>query len=446
MNYFARLGAFACIALPLWSVAMPRIASAMPGERHPVQLNASQAFALAQRSEAKGAHDVAASIYLALTKDPAAMVRAEARFRLARLLADQGRLPDAAIELRRLIDEQPHVAAARIGLAQMLAQLGDIDGARRQLRSAQADPLPRNVARLTERYANALRSRAPYGWSVEASLAPDSNINRATTADQLSTVIGDFQLSPDAKARSGVGLNLSGDAFVRLPLNDNLRWVTRVHAHSSQYRDTAFSQLGLSASTGAEQSLGSTRLAIDAGVALTTFGGKTYQRLVQGSVQAYRPLGARTALAATLAGARVINVFNRLQSGLSVSGGMTVDRSLAVDKGVRLIASGNRFSARDAGFSTCSWELGFGGWIDLGRLTFSATAAHGGLSADRKLNLFPQRRHDRVDRIVAGITTRHVRVLGFSPLVRFTIERNRSTIEIWDYDRRRFEFGLTRSY
>jgi hypothetical protein len=37
-------------------------------------------------------------------------------------------------------------------------------------------------------------------------------------------------------------------------------------------------------------------------------------------------------------------------------------------------------------------------------------------------------------------------MFGFSPLVRFTMERNKSSIELYDYTRRRVEVGVTRAF
>ena len=76
----------------------------------------------------------------------------------------------------------------------------------------------------------------------------------------------------------------------------------------------------------------------------------------------------------------------------------------------------------------------------------TAAAAHGRLSADERLALFPDKREDRYRRLTLGVTARNLQMFGFSPLARFTVERNRSSVEIWDFSRRRFELGATRSF
>jgi len=405
-----------------------------------------QALKMAENLERSGDKEGAESIYRQVRKDRDPIIRGEASFRLAHLLADRNRPQEAAIELRRLIDDQPKAGAVRIGLAQLLDRMGDIDGARRQLRAAQAGGLPPQLAQMAERYANALRARAPFGWSVEMAVAPDSNINRATRSDTLSTVIGSFDLTPGSKARSGIGMALSGSAFTRVGVTDSLAWVSRVQGNGDRYREPAFNRLNLSASTGLEWSSGPTRVALDAGVGRSTFGGKAFQRTRQLSLRAYRPLGPRTAVSGSLSTAKVDNRINDLQDGRSLGASLAVDRALSPRAGVQLSLSAGRFKARDPGYSTRGREVAVGGWLDLGRWTLSASAAHGTLDADERLVLFPTKREDRYNRATIGVTARQLQLFGFSPLARFTVERNHSNVEIWDYSRRRFELGVARAF
>ncbi len=373
-------------------------------------------------------------------------MRAEARSRLARLLADQGKLAEAAAELRQLVDEDPRAGAVRIGLAQLLDRMGDIDGARRQLRAAQASGLPRELGIYGERYANSLRSRAPYGSSVEMALAPDNNINRATRSETLSTVIGDFEIDPGSKARSGLGIAVAGAAFARFSISDDVAWVTRLQANTDRFRDTAFNRLNFSLSTGAEWSPGKARVAIDAAVGRSTFGGKPHQSFRQASVRAYRPFGSRTAATANVSAAKIDNRLNDLQDGRSLSAGVAIDRAVSPEAGVQLSLSLSKFTARDPGYSTRSGEVGLGGWLDVGRWTFTAGLAHGKLNADKRLFLFPARRQDDYNKGTVGIEARQIQLLGFSPFARFTIERNKSSVQIWDFSRRRFELGAKRAF
>jgi tetratricopeptide (TPR) repeat protein len=435
-------GAFAALGL-----AAPQSAlGAPPPAARQVRISASQALALGAQREAAGDTRTATLIYRELMLDRAPAVRAEAHFRLAKLLTAAGKLTEAAVELRRVIDEQPDASAVRIGLAQLLDRMGDVDGARRQLRAAQAGGLPRNLADYTRRYADSLRSRAPFGWTFEMAIAPDSNINRATRSDTLTTVIGDFHVADSSQARSGVGLTLGGSGFARIGLAHSLALVTRAQVSADRYRDQDFNRLSLSLGSGLEWSPGKLRLALDASGGGTRYGGRTYQRFGQATLRAFRPIGARTAASVSIDAATIDNRVNDLQDGHSFTLGASLDHALSASSAVQLSLSRGRFKAEDPGYSTRSWEAGLGGVVDLGRFTLSASAAHGGLHADERLSLFPARRKDRSNRLTLGLTSRQIQMFGFSPLVRFTMERNKSSIELYDYTRRRVEVGVTRAF
>ncbi len=109
----------------------------MPGSET-VQVNAGQLFELAQVAAQKGDETTALGAYEALISDASQEVRLEARFHLALFEARRGKLIQAAIHLRRIIDQRPDAGRARRELAGILLKMGDKDGAWRQIRAAQA--------------------------------------------------------------------------------------------------------------------------------------------------------------------------------------------------------------------------------------------------------------------------------------------------------------------
>ena len=164
-------------------------------------------LSLADEMARHGKNDEAENIFEVLARDPDQDIRNEARYRRAKLLRARSNYRGAALLLRRILDERPDATPVRLELAQMLDRMGDKDGAWQQVRAAQAAGLPPAVARLIDRYSDALRAQRPFGASFEIAVAPDSNINRATRSDSLGTVLGDFQIADDAKAKSGTGVS-----------------------------------------------------------------------------------------------------------------------------------------------------------------------------------------------------------------------------------------------
>jgi hypothetical protein len=170
----------------------------------------------------------------ALTGNPDRAIRNEARFRLAKLLAGPlKRKAEAAVLLRHILDEQPNAAPVRLELARLDAEMGHMGAAGRELRAAQAIGLPPEVSRAVRFYQQALDAMRPIGGSIEVAIAPDSNVNRATSASSLNTVIGDFALSRDAQATSGIGVVARGQTFARMPLDPQVTLLARLSGRRS---------------------------------------------------------------------------------------------------------------------------------------------------------------------------------------------------------------------
>ena len=137
---------------------------------------------------------------------------------------------------------------------------------------------------------------------------------------------------------------------------------------------------------------------------------------------------------------------NDLQDGRSVSLQAGLERALSATTGIALNLSGDRFSARDAAYSTTAWRAGLVAWRDVGRATLTAGAEFGRLEADARLALFPETRADRSTRLTFGATFRQLGLAGFAPVTRIIFERNRSSVEIYDYSRTRTEIGIVRAF
>lgn len=208
----------------------------------PVKVSAEQLFAIADRARTARDFVTVETAYRALTADPDVELRTQARFRLSMMLADDlGKYREAAVLLREILDEKPTAARVRIELARIQAMLGDLRAAERELRAAQAAGLPPEVEQQIRFYAAALSARKPFGGSIAIALAPDSNINRATRSDTLGTIIGEFILDEDAKARSGLGLALRADPMQRKSAAPSARISAARRVRPRRSRSTAAS-------------------------------------------------------------------------------------------------------------------------------------------------------------------------------------------------------------
>ncbi len=411
-----------------------------------VTATGAQLLTVAERLSRAGDTVKAKAILAALAADPNSDIRNEARFRTAKLLVAEGQMSRAALLLRQVIDERPEAVPVRLELAGLLDRMGDKDGAWRQVRAAQALGLPPDAARIVDRYSEALRAQRPFGASVEIALAPDSNINHATRSDTLGTVLGDFTIDPNAKAKSGMGLALNAQAYRRLPLGEDATLLVRMTGFGNLYRHKEYNDVAADVAAGPELILGRTRLQAELGLTQRWFGQKRYMRAARLGAIVSHPLGHRTLLRITGSAALVDNQLNDLEDGKSFSGQLSAEHALSATTGIAATFGMDRASLRDPGYSTTGWRAGLTGWRDFGRVTLSAGAELGRLHADERLLLFPDKREDRSFRLSLGATFRQLQFRGFAPVARFSIERNRSSIAFYDYRRTRTELGFVRAF
>lgn len=412
-----------------------------------VTLSAAQLFTLAD--EARTRHDFATAetAYRALTKDPKIELRTEARFRLGMMLADDlKRYLEAAIEFRRILDEKPNAARVRLELARMQAMLGNLSAARKELRAARAAGLPPAVEQIVRFYSRALDARKALGGSVELALAPDSNINRATRSDTLGTVIGDFALDRNAQAKSGIGLDLQGQGYARFGIEAAADLLVRVSSSATLYRDADFNDVTVGVQAGPQYNWDSNQLTFSFGPSWRWYGRDPYSMTIGGNVSWQRPMGKRSQLRLESGIAHVTNRRNALQTADDFTLSASLDRAFSARTGGGVQVYGFREAARDPGYSLASGGASFYLFRELGRTTLVGTLGYSHLQADERLFLYPKRRiEDRYNASLA-VTLRSLRLASFAPLVRIKWERNRSSIEIYDYRRVAAEFGVTSAF
>jgi outer membrane protein len=441
-----------CTVLLGWSCAA--FAQAAPGDaptpapapRLSRTLSTAEMFAFADGARDRGDFAIAETAYRALAQHGDLQLRSEARFRLAMMLADgEHRYRDAAVEFRKILDENPHAARVRLELARMDALLGENASAQRELRAAAADGLPPEVAQTVRFYANALDARRRIGGSFELALAPDSNVNRATRATTLGSLIGNWDLGADARAHSGVGLALRGQGFARVGLSSRVNLLGQLSGQASLYRHSDFNDIIVAPQLGPEIYAGKDKIGLLAGPAWRQYGGKPYTRSIALSGNWQHPLGPRSQLRLDGGFADIDNRRNDLEDGQSYSLALGLDRAFSARLGGGVQLSGARQTARDAGYATASGGINGFLYRDTGRTTFVLGLGYSHLEADKGLLKFARRIDDRFTANLSG-TFRMLRLGAWAPVARLLYERNRSTFTLYDYSRIAAEFGVSTAF
>lgn len=420
--------------------------SAAPENVSAAGISAVQMFEIAEKAKQEGNFSAAETVYAALVKDPDIEIRTEARFRLAQMLTNQNRFSDAAILYRAILDEKPDAQRVRLELASLLARLGDVGRAQRELRLAQAGGLPPDVARLIDQFTDALRAGRPAGASVEIALAPDNNINRATRSETLDTIIAPFDLSEDAQAKSGLGLALKGQAFARARIDTHAQLLVRLSGSADLYRESQFDDISVGIQAGPEMRSGKDRLNVSGGFSQRWFGGELFSEIISASANIQHPIGAKALMTGNVSISSFDNKSNGLQDGTIYVASAGYERALSSRFGAGLTLGGVRQALNDPGYATTSGALSAFAFRELGRTTLVASLGYSHLEADVRLFLFPRRRID--DRYTASLaaTFRQIQYMGFAPILRLEYERNDSSVGLYDYKRIAGSIGITRAF
>ena len=391
--------------------------------------------------------NLAERAYRALMDDPDLELRTEARFRLAEMFTQKmGKHREAAVLLRRILDDKPRAAGVRIELARIETVLGDLGAARRELRAAEASGLPADVEQQVRFYANALSALKRWGGSVELSLAPSTNINRATNSSTLGTIIGDFTLSKDARAQSGLGASLQGQTYYRLPVSAKTDILLTACALGNLYGHSEFDDITTSVQVGPQWRWGKDRLALSGATSWRWYGLHPYNFVWGATGNWQHPLSGRTQL--RLDGTVLFenNRVNDLQSGTTYTLAAGIDHAFSARAGGGVQANAMRDVTKDPGYSLASGGVNAYLYRELGRTTAVLNVGYRHLEADARLFLYPRRRIDNYFNASVSGTFRALTVGTFAPLVRLKYERNLSTVEIYDYQSVSAEFGIVAAF
>ncbi|ODU21995.1 MAG: hypothetical protein ABS87_04645 [Sphingomonas sp. SCN 67-18] len=432
-----------CLASAAWAQEGRDCAT---GETCAANLSAAQVFSLADQYIGAGQPDQAETLYRGLARDPDGDVRAEARFRLATLRESRGDLQGAIDCYRAILDEKPGAQRVRLELARVLALQGDESGARRELRRAGAAGLPEDVARAVDQFALALRSSRPLGASIEIALAPDSNINRATDRDTVDTVIAPLQLDDDARARSGLGVTLSGQAFWRADLSRDAALLSRVSARADLYGAGQFNDVVLSLASGPEFRAAGARWRPAGVYTRRWFGGDHYSDSYGGSINVLKPLNrvSQIEMEATVLANRY--TLNRQQNGTLIDVNAAYDRAFSTRFSTRIGARVTRQAAAEPSLATTGFSLEAVASRQIGKQLVFIQASAGRLKSDARIPLFTEVRKDRRYDVTAGLLLRQWSFKGLSPLIRVSRSVNQSTVGLFDFKRTRVEFALSREF
>lgn len=417
-----------------------------------VQLTPQQLLAEAEKLVAAGRYDDARPMIDALRQAPG--FELQTRFLSGFVAQKSGDLSRAANQYKAILADDPAQTRVRLELASTMLAMGERQAADRQFRMAeQSGDLTPEVARTIRTVRDVIRQQR--AWRLDASfgLAPDSNINNATSVD---TVIGRFgdleiplELSDEARAKSGTGQTATVSAGLRLPVARQMSMLVDLDTAGTNYRGAAYDDYSAQLAVGPELRLGQiASVSLQAIGSQRWFGGDLLTRQAGVRLGTQTAAGPRARLGLQLdmrrTDARFDDGFSGWQGGLYATYERGISRTL--------VASAGLFARRDW-LNEAAWSnrelggtLGLGGELPLG-INFGVSGTLSRAAFDAPIQFFSdEARRDWRLNGRATIGYRKLRFLGFSPQVSYSYTRTATPVSIYDNRRSRFTFALARYF
>jgi hypothetical protein len=417
-----------------------------------MRMTAPELLTAAEQLVLNKQYDDARPLVAALAQAPELAM--ERQFLEGFIAAETGDLRTASAKFRRVLALRPDMTRARLELARTLMMQGKDKAADYHFSLAEDDDsLPPEIARTIYAARGLIRERRTWDLNLNFGLAPDSNINNATSDRTVDVLFGNatlpLTLDDAARARTGVGQIASVSGSVRLRLSDGLAMVVDADGHAVNYDGRSADDISSLVAAGPELTLGG-----DTRVTLAATAGQRWY----GGALATRSYGVRAGVQKHLGdGARIAAQFDlrRLESGFSPSyDGWQMAGYVSLEKVVRqtMVASVTGFARReplraDAYSNTEAGVIaGIGGELPWG-LNAGLSGQLSRATYDEALAIFgPKPRKDIRLQARAFLGARSLRVAGFAPSVSYTYAATHSNIGLYDFDRHRVEFQLARYF
>ena len=384
---------------------------------------------------------------------------------------------EAIASQRHILERRPGLAGPRLELARVLFVRGrcgaepedllehllgdDCDAAAYHFRRALAGSLPPRVAGAVSNFLAAIQLRKRVSGYFSMAVAPDSNINAATSARWFDWRGLQFRLSDEARARSGVGLIVSALGEYRHPVGARLSEdsLTRLRLGAGisrrDYGGRRFDDMTLALHAGPQILFPRGRASLLARADRRWQGGAPTGLGLGGRLEGTLRIGRRLWLDG---GAEWMN--RRHRSGSTADGprrdldlGLSYALTPAVTIGAR--TGWQRTRARVAPLRSTTWRVGGFVTADLPPV-FGAPGFEIGLFQDLLLTRYdapgyllvsPERRRDRLSISRLTVSNDDFELFRFAPVLSLVYEGRESNIQnVFDYRRGRTELTLRRVF
>jgi tetratricopeptide (TPR) repeat protein len=409
-------------------------------------------LAIADRLVSAGRFDEARPYLEALT--PVSGLAMERQFLEGYIAAESDDLPLAAKKFRAVLAIRPEMTRARLELARVLMLQGKDRAAEYHFRLAEEDnSLTPDIRRTVYAARSVIRNRERWSLSLGFGLAPDTNINSATSDRTVDVLFGDvslpLELSPEARKNTGIGQTLAITAQGRAPLGSRLALAARLDGYGVNYQKSFADDVAVLLAAGPEFSPNDRlRFTAEALAARRWYGGRLATRQSGLRLSVEKRLSRGGGLGLELEARHGISEINSGFDGWTYSGRATYEHVI----GRSLFASGSIFARRDSLASEVYSQTEFGAMAGIGgemphglNMGFSTQFSRARYDDPIRL-LDPAARRDWRMSARLYVASRRLRIGDFTPSISYTYSRNASNVDLFDFNRQRLEVQVTRLF
>jgi outer membrane protein len=430
----------------------PEAASSCPVEGCRYRLTADELLSEAEKLIAKKEYSKAKVLIAALGDAPG--FELQHKFLTGFIALQTGDLKTAEAEFRSILQKDPSQTRVRLELARTLMLSGKETSADYHFRLAQNDKsVPPEIASTIRSLRGILRNQRQWHFDFNIGIAPDSNINSATSAETVNINFGPFQLplslSSDARAKSGIGQTGGFSGGIRFKMNDKIALLADADTRFVNYDGSLADDYQVQLAAGPELRIGKTTSA-----SLQLLGDQRWY----GGHRISRDYGARLNIQKILDEGQKIggeievrktnSVISDVYSGTQYGANITYERIV----GSSFIASASLFGRIDrlgsAAYSGKNYgiSLGIGGELPFGlNAGISGSVSRSTYDAAQPVySLDPRADMRYFGRAYVGV--RSLSVAGFSPSFEYTYSRNDSNYTLFQSKRHRANFKLSRYF
>ena len=247
MNRYANMLARLLLALMLVATGMPALAVAQETLRP--ELSAETLIKAARAALAKG--ELEDAEFLLQGIKPGEGNIDDLDFLYGSIAMARKDWQTAITRFRAMLIRDPTLPRVRLDLALAYFRAEEDSSATHHFRQVLGDEdLPPIVRARTLAFLDTIRRRKTWSVSATAALAPDSNINAATSSREVTLFGLPAQLSEDARQTSGVGLNARISGGYEARISPDLRFRTGASLSTRTYEKSKFNDRTLTLRAG----------------------------------------------------------------------------------------------------------------------------------------------------------------------------------------------------